>query len=100
MSILHITYYDFYFASFHPINSDFGFAQVLKDWGYFEKNSKNEIFAPNSSLNQNANRTIWKLVSRASQWVPMSRGSDKLLEFSLFLFSRYGQQHRPQSLKG
>jgi hypothetical protein len=56
-------------------------------WGYFEKLSQSECqwyhlkaclksftmsinVAPNC-LNQNANGTIWKLVSRASQWVPM-----------------------------
>jgi hypothetical protein len=42
--------------------------------------------------------TIWKLVSRASQWVPMLRGFDKHLEFSPFLFSHYGYQSRPPSL--
>jgi hypothetical protein len=48
---------------------------------------------PPNYLNENANGTIWKLVSRASQWVPMLRGFDKLLEFSSFLFSRYVDLH-------
>jgi hypothetical protein len=30
----------------------------------------------------------------------MLRGFDKLLEFSSFLFSQYGDQNNPQSLKG
>jgi hypothetical protein len=58
---------------------------------------------PPNCLNQNANGTIWKLVSRASQWVPMLRGLDKLLEFSSFLFSiSHSGDHvdfRPQRVK-
>jgi hypothetical protein len=47
---------------------------------------------PPNCLNQNANGTIRKHVSRVSQWVPMLRGFDKLLEFSSFLFSNDGDQ--------
>jgi hypothetical protein len=41
---------------------------------------------------------MWKLVSRASQWLPMLRGIDELLEFSSFLFSHYGDQSRPHAV--
>jgi hypothetical protein len=65
--------------------------------GIWRKIQKIQHLPPNR-LNQNVNGTILKLVSRASQWVPMLRGFDKLIEFSSFLFSHYGDQRRPPSL--
>jgi hypothetical protein len=72
---------------------------ILRTEGFLRKVPKMKHLPPNC-LNQNANGTIWKLVSRASQWVglPMLRGFDKLIEFSSILFSHYGDQTWLQSL--
>jgi hypothetical protein len=56
--------------------------KVLRTEGILRKIPNMKHLLP--TVNQNANGTVWKLASRASQWVPMLRGFDKLLEFSSF----------------
>jgi hypothetical protein len=58
----------------------------LRTEGILRKIPKMKHLPPNC-LNQNANGTIWKLVSGASQWVPMLRGFEKILENFYHIFT-------------
>jgi hypothetical protein len=72
----------------------FNLINYLRTEGILRKIPKMKHLSPNC-LNQNANGTIWMLVSRASQWVPMLRGFDKLPEFSSFLFTLWWPNRPP-----